>query len=98
MCLAVFILLLVFLYGSILIYGFEKNLESSIVEAKDAMWWTFLNILNAKIGLEGVASEEAKVTTVILNRFGFVLFALFNGVFLAWLLNIRKNESKQGNI
>ena len=92
---ALFAALLVFLYGSIAILEFEKGGVSSVGDASGAMKWTILNLLNAKTSISGVVSEEALFLTLFLNRFGLVLFAVFNGLFISWL--IQENRPLAGS-
>ncbi len=90
---SVFLTLLVFMYGSLLILEFENGVGTSITTASEAMWWTFVNILNGKSSIDNVITEEAQFLTLALNRYGFFLFAVYNALFIAWLLKAQKHFS-----
>ncbi len=73
-----------------LILEFERNAGGSIDTAKEALWWAFLNIMNAKVSITQAASEAGVVITIILNKLGLLLFAYFNAILIAWLLKQRR--------
>lgn len=75
-----------------LILEFEKDYNSTINSANAALWWAFLNIMNAKVSIEQALSPEGIVVTIILNKIGLLLFAYFNAIIIAWLLNKRSNS------
>lgn len=72
-----------------LILEFEKSSSGSIQTANDALWWAFLNIVNAKVSITQAQSNTGIVLTVILNKVGLLLFAYFNAIIIAWLINKR---------
>ncbi len=72
-----------------LILGFERGHPESISTANEALWWAFLNVMNAKVSISAVYSTGGAVTTVVLNKVGLLLFAYFNAIIVAWLLNKR---------
>ena len=80
---------LAFTLCSSLILEYEREYDSSIRVAKDALWWSFLNIMNAKVSITTAQSSEGMVLTVILNKVGFLLFAYFNAIIIAWLIQKR---------
>lgn len=86
------VLLVTFLAYTIcasLILEYERELDSSIKTAEDALWWAFLNIMNAKISITQAQSSVGAVMTVILNKVGLLVFAYFNAIVIAWLINKR---------
>jgi voltage-gated potassium channel len=90
--LVVFIIsFLVFTLSAGFILEFERSYESEINTAEAALWWAFLNIMNAKTSLDQAKSPEGLITTIILNKAGLLLFAYFNALIIAWLINHRQN-------
>lgn len=88
--LVVLITFLSFSICSSLILEFEKEYPSSINNAKDALWWSFLNIMNAKVSINTAQSHEGIIITIILNKIGLLLFAYFNAIIIAWLIQKQK--------
>lgn len=71
------------------ILDFEAETASQIKTASDALWWAFLNIMNAKIAVTQAQSYAGQITTIVLNKLGLVLFAYFNAMMIAWLVQRR---------
>lgn len=82
-----------FSVSSGLILGFEEGFGSGITTGRDALWWSFLSIMNAKGGFHVAASPEGVLTTVFLNKIGLLLFAYLNGTIISWLLSARVNAT-----
>ena len=78
-----------------LILYFERSVNAEISQAKDALWWAFLNIMNAKITIASVVTREGQFMTILLNKVGLLLFAYLNGLVIAWLL--RQNAVRRGS-
>lgn len=91
----IFVVLISFSLCSSLILEYEKEYETGIKTASAALWWAFLNILNAKIAITQVHSSEAVLITIILNKIGLIVFAYLNAVVIAWLLK-KNNQVKEG--
>lgn len=84
-----------FSVSSGLILGFEDGHPSEIVTGHDALWWSFLSIMNAKGGFHPAVSPEGVLTTVFLNKVGLLLFAYVNGSIISWLLNSRASVNAE---
>lgn len=95
--LTLIILLVSFITYSIsatLILEFERSYHSEIETSKDALWWALLNILNAKVSLTQAQSPGGELVTIVLNKVGLLIFAYFNAMIVAWLIQKKnKNES-----
>lgn len=74
---------------SALILEFEENYHNGINTAEKALWWAFLNLANAKISITQAQSTGGVIMTVILNKAGLILFAYFNAIIIAWLVQKR---------
>ncbi len=55
-------------------------------------------VSNAKVSITTAVSQEGMILTIILNKVGFLLFAYFNAIIIAWLIQKRVNikEAKTG--
>jgi len=80
-----------FTIASGLILEFEREFDSSIRQASDAIWWSFLSILNAK-GASIPVSPEGVLATVFLNKIGLLLFAYINASIISWLINSKPSS------
>ena len=72
---------------------FERGPASSINTAEAALWWAFLNLMNAKQSIEVAQSTEASLAAIYLNKVGLVVFAYFNAILVAWLVEKRRGRS-----
>ncbi|WP_045825902.1 ion transporter [Teredinibacter turnerae] len=87
------VFLLVFITYSIsaaMILEFERATGSTISTAEKALWWAFLNLLNAKTSISEARSTEGVLMTILLNKMGILLFAYLNSMIVAWLVVQRK--------
>ena len=80
------VVFLSFTLSAAFILEFEREHSSSINTAESALWWTFLNIMNAKQAISQAASVEGITMTIILNKVGLLLFAYTNSMIVAWLI------------
>jgi voltage-gated potassium channel len=88
----IFVTFISFSVCSSLILEFEREYHSDIDTAQEALWWSFLNIMNAKVSLDQAQSTEGVFLTVVLNQVGLLLFAYFNAIIVAWLIQKRSEE------
>lgn len=72
-----------------LILEYERDYSSGINTASEALWWSFLNIMNAKVSINESLSSEGAIITIILNKIGLLLIAYFNALIITWLLQRR---------
>ncbi|WP_188151460.1 ion transporter [Teredinibacter waterburyi] len=79
-----------------LILEFERG-HGGISTANEAFRWAFLNVMNAKVSIIQAQSNGGMVTTIILNKVGLLLFAYFNAIIVAWLIQ-KRVEVKQANL
>jgi voltage-gated potassium channel len=80
-----------------LILELERDYAGGINTANEALKWAFLNVMNAKISITQAQSTGGMVITVILNKVGLLLFAYFNAIIVAWLIQ-KRVEAKQSNL
>jgi voltage-gated potassium channel len=94
--LTVFLIVFVaFTLSSALILEVERPYGSTIATAEAALWWAFLNIMNAKTSIGGALSPEGVVITALLNKVGLLVFAYLNSVIIAWLMAQRTGDAKR---
>lgn len=72
-----------------LILHFERESNAGLNTAAEALWWAFLNIMNAKISIATAETHAGQLMTILLNKIGLLLFAYFNGIIIAWLVQKR---------
>jgi voltage-gated potassium channel len=96
--LCIFLIVFVsFTLSSAFILEFEREFESDINNAESALWWAFLNILNAKTAIGQAVSSEGVIMTTFLNKIGVLLFAYMNSMFIAWLVFQKRTEIAPAN-
>ncbi len=92
------IIFLTYSLSSAFILDFERDFDSQINTAESALWWSFLNLMNAKTSVTQALSPEGITVTIILNKVGLLLFAYFNSMIVAWLViqnNTRHDEKRR---
>ncbi|WP_281559830.1 ion transporter [Thalassomonas sp. RHCl1] len=96
--LCVFLVVFVsFTLSSAFILEFERSYHSDINTAEAALWWAFLNLMNAKASITQAVSHEGVIMTTILNKVGLLLFAYVNSMFIAWLVVQKKTGLESQN-
>lgn len=88
------VVFLTFTLSSAVILEFERDFDSPIATAEAALWWAFLNLLNAKSSIDQALSTEGVTVTILLNKVGLLLFAYLNSMLVAWLVMQRKPREK----
>lgn len=81
-----------FSLSSAFILEFERGFDSQINTAESAIWWSFLNIMNAKASISQAVSSEGAMMTLVLNKVGLLLFAYGNSMVVAWLITYRRDS------
>jgi len=89
------VVFLTFTLSAAVILEFERDYESQIDSAESALWWAFINLLNAKSSINQAFSTEGIAATIILNKVGLLFFAYLNSMLVAWLVTQRKQASKE---
>jgi len=90
------VVFLTFTLSAGFILEFEKEYHSQISTAEGALWWAFLNLLNAKSSITMAQSSEGVAATILLNKVGLLLFAYLNSMLVAWLVTKRKEGGRNG--
>ena len=53
-------------------------------------------MMHAKTSISAAVSYEATLAAIYLNKVGLVIFAYFNALMIAWLLNRRGGNAQVG--
>ncbi len=88
------VVFLTYTLSAAIILEFEREYDSQITTAESALWWAFLNILNAKSSITNAFSPEGITATIILNKVGLLFFAYLNSMLVAWLVLQRKQGTR----
>lgn len=88
------VVFLTFTLSSAVILEFERDFDSPIATAEAALWWAFLNLLNAKSSIDQAMSTEGVTVTILLNKVGLLLFAYLNSMLVAWLVMQKKPKAR----
>lgn len=80
---------------SAVILELERGGGGSIQTAEDALWWAFLNVMNAKTAIDQTVTSGAAVATVVLNKVGLLIFAYVNSMIIAWLVARPRRSGEQ---
>lgn len=89
----VFLTLIAYAMCASLILKFESEAGSVINTSRDALWWAFPNILNAKTSIDQAITAEGQILTIVLNKIGLLLFAYLNALIISWMVGIRATAS-----
>ena len=94
---SVFLIVFVsFTLSAAFILEFERIYGSTINTAESALWWAFLNLMNAKTSINQALSPEGVIMTTVLNKLGLLLFAYVNSVLVAWLVFQKRGDVAAG--
>ncbi len=87
-----------FSFGATLILDFERDYDSELKHASDALWWSLLSILNAKVNMPMPISNAGVLTGVFLNKIGILLFAYINGMIISWIVQNRDGRAEHSEV
>jgi voltage-gated potassium channel len=86
------IAVLMIIFGSIAILQVEKDPNSNIKSAEDAIWWAFVTITTVGYGDKYPITTEGRIIAAFLMITGVGLFGTFTGFVAAWFLGDKKRE------
>ena len=90
----VFLTLIAYATCSSLILKYESEAGAAINTSREALWWGFLNILNAKTSIDQAITAEGQILTIVLNKVGLLLFAYLNALIISWMVGVRTRSAK----
>jgi voltage-gated potassium channel len=79
--------LLLIVFSSIAILHVERDAESNIKSAEDAIWWAFVTITTVGYGDRYPVTAEGRFVAAILMCAGVGLFGTFSAFLAAWLIS-----------
>ncbi|WP_333696360.1 ion transporter [Flavobacterium sp.] len=83
--------ILLVLFSAIAILQVEKDPESNIKTAEDALWWAYVTITTVGYGDKFPITTEGRFIAVVLMTGGVGLFGTFTAFASSWFLTDKKN-------
>jgi voltage-gated potassium channel len=77
---------LMILFASISILQFEKNINSNIKTAEDAIWWSYVTITTVGYGDKFPVTTEGRIIGAILMTTGVGIFGTFTALISSWFI------------
>ncbi len=87
------IAVMLIIFSSIAILQVEKDPNSNIKTAEDAIWWAYVTITTVGYGDKFPVTSEGRIIAVILMTGGVGLFGTFTAYASSWFLIEAKNKS-----
>lgn len=82
---------LMIIFSSISILQFEKDLNSNIKTAEDAIWWSYVTITTVGYGDKFPITTEGRVIGAILMTAGVGIFGTFTALVSSWFMENKKD-------
>jgi len=77
---------LMILFASISILQFEKDINSNIKTAEDAIWWSYVTITTVGYGDKFPVTTEGRIIGAILMTTGVGIFGTFTALISSWFI------------
>ena len=78
---------LMIVFSSIAILQFEKDINSNIKTAEDAIWWSYVTITTVGYGDKFPITTEGRIIGAILMTTGVGIFGTFTAVVSSWFID-----------
>jgi len=88
------IAVMMIIFGSIAILQVEKDPNSNIKSAEDAIWWAFTTMTTVGYGDKYPITTEGRIVAGFLMITGVGLFGTFTGFVAAWFMGDKGKEEK----
>lgn len=82
---------LMIIFSSIAILQFEKDVNSNIKSAEDAIWWSYVTITTVGYGDLYPVTTEGRIIGAMLMTAGVGIFGTFTALVSSWFID-RKND------
>ena len=82
--------ILMIIFSSIAILQFERDINSNIKTAEDAIWWSYVTITTVGYGDKYPITTEGRIIGAILMTTGVGIFGTFTALVSSWFM--QKNE------
>ncbi len=87
--------LLMLVFASIAILQLERGTGANIVDAEDALWWSFVTITTVGYGDTFPTSPEGRLLAALLMATGVGLFGTFTAFVASWFLSPGEEEQEE---
>ena len=77
---------LMVIFSSIAILQFEKDVNSNIVTAEDAIWWSYVTITTVGYGDKFPITTEGRIIGAVLMTMGVGIFGTFTALVSSWFI------------
>jgi voltage-gated potassium channel len=89
--------ILIIIFSSIAILQVEKDPNSNIKSAEDAIWWSYVTITTVGYGDKFPVTTEGRIIAVFLMTAGVGLFGTFTAFVASWFVE-DKSQHQQANV
>lgn len=86
------IALLLVIFSAIVILQVEKDPNSNIKTAEDALWWAYVTVTTVGYGDKFPVTTEGRIVAIVLMTAGVGLFGTFTGFLASWFVKDEKNN------
>lgn len=87
------LLLLTVLFGSMIIFGFERGNNPEIETLEEALWYSIYSLFSGEPVLSPIKSLGGRIMTVCLMLMHMTLFVVFTGTVSAFMVDKLRNEN-----
>ena len=77
---------LMVIFSSIAILQFEKDINSNIKTAEDAIWWSYVTITTVGYGDKFPITTEGRIIGAVLMTMGVGIFGTFTALVSSWFI------------
>ncbi len=77
---------LMIIFSSIAILQFEKDINSNIKTAEDAIWWSYVTITTVGYGDKFPITTEGRIIGAVLMTMGVGIFGTFTALVSSWFI------------
>jgi voltage-gated potassium channel len=77
-------------FSSIAILQFEKDVNSNIKTAEDAIWWSYVTITTVGYGDKFPITTEGRIIGAMLMTAGVGIFGTFTALVSSWFIQNKK--------
>lgn len=88
------IAVLLIIFSAIAILQVEKDPNSNIKTAEDAIWWAYVTITTVGYGDKFPVTTEGRIIAAVLMTAGVGLFGTFTAYVASWFVIDKENENK----
>lgn len=85
---------LLIIFSAIAILQLEKDPNSNIITAEDALWWAYVTITTVGYGDKFPVTTEGRIIASVLMTAGVGLFGTFTAYVASWFVGEKKNEKE----